>query len=199
MMIHSVGDSHARCSFAGIPEVITHEIGPVTMESVGKIRSGFSSSAILDSIIENQDITKEDTVILCFGEIDVRSKIQPRVDAGERENDIITEIVDDYILTIQESQYYRNIWVLSITPPVSSTEQWNNPGFPFLGTDEARSRYTKKMNKLLRIECKLADIPLLDVYDNYKDEKDMLVSSLSDGSVHIGDTSFVKDALLSRR
>lgn len=196
-MIHSVGDSHARCSFAGIPEVVTHEIGPITMESVGKPRPGISSSEMLDMIIENQGITEQDTVILCFGEIDIRSKIQPRIDAGEKEDFIIGQITYDYMITITCSKY-KNKMILSITPPASSTEQWNNPSFPFLGTDKDRARFTKKMNEHLRRQCKEVNIPFLDVYASYKDENDMLTPSLSDGSVHIGNTSFVRDTLLNR-
>jgi hypothetical protein len=196
-MIHSVGDSHARCSFAGIPEVVTHEIGPITMESVGKPRPGISSSEMLDMIIENQGITEQDTVILCFGEIDIRSKIQPRIEAGEKEDFIIGQITYDYMMTVACSKY-KNKMILSITPSASSAEQWNNPSFPFLGTDKDRARFTKKMNEHLRKQCKEINIPFLDVYDNYKDENGMIIPSLSDGSVHIGNTSFVKEALLNR-
>ena len=194
-MIHSIGDSHARCSFTGLAKVVTHEVGPITMESVGKPRLGVSSSEMLDMIIANKGVTEQDTVILCFGEIDIRSKIQPRIDAGEKEDFIIGQITYDYMITVTCSKYKNKI-ILSVTPSASSAGQWNNPSFPFLGTDKDRARFTKKMNEHLRKQCTEVNIPFLDVYESYKDENDMLISSLSDGSVHIGDTSHVREAIL---
>ena len=204
-MIHSVGDSHAQWSFRGIPGVAFHEIGPITMSAVGKQRKGASTSAImLDNVIESLGITESDTIILCFGEIDTRCHVYPRVQAGENEDEVIEELVSDYFHTIQNSRF-KNIWVLSITPSWAR-ELWlaylitqgrpeDNEAYPLRGGDVERARYTRKMNAWLRVECKRLNVPLVDVYDDYRDEAGMLIPALSDGSLHIGDNRFVRAAL----
>ena len=194
-MIHSVGDSHARCSFYDIDEVMEHEIGPVTMESVGKQRVGAStSSGILNITLERSGISESDLAILCFGEIDVRCKIHPRILADEDEDSIINELIENFVHTVIHATH-KNFWIMSITPPVSIMGQWNNEAFPFLGTDEERSRYARKMNEKLRVKAEIAGIPVLDVYDDYRDASGMLIPELSDGTVHIGKTEFVRQAL----
>ena len=198
-MIHSVGDSHAQWSFKRTG-IVEHEIGAVTMQSIGK-----NTSVMLDTIIAGLGITQEDTIIMCCGEIDARCHIQPRIDAGEDEDQIVSNLVANYIERLVNSKF-KNMWVLSVTPAwdYASWEEFiiRTPGrsvagdpFPLRGSDGDRARYTKKMNSYLQTTCAEFHIPFVDVYDFYSDDKGMLIRSLSDGTLHIGDTRFVKQVL----
>jgi len=196
MKIYTLGDSHASKSytFAGIDYVHCNWIGPVTMESVGKSRGNHSSSELLDEILQSYNIDVNDVVILCFGEIDSRCIINPRIVNGENEDDVINSLVLNFINTIINSNH-KIFWILSITPPVYKNVDSENTGFPFRGKDEERSRYTKKMNTKLRMECERLHIPFVDVYDYYTDELGMLREEIIKDYVHIGDSGYVKNVL----
>lgn len=202
-MIHSIGDSHAQWSFKGTG-VVDHEIGPVTMGTVGKSRDGMLGSQLLDTIIERCGVEPTDTVIMCFGEIDTRCHIQPRVDAGEDEDQIIKELVDGYFQTIYGSRHLK-FWVMSITPAWRKAE-WSTflaqngrseqtEQFPLRGEDVDRSRYVQKLNTALRQECQRGHVFFLDVHEHYCDAEGMLIPALSDGNLHIGNTSYVQKAV----
>ena len=193
-MIHTLGDSHARCSFVGIPGVTGHELGPICMESVGKPRGKQSSSFMLDEIIASKNIQSSDLVILCFGEIDIRSKIQPRIEAGESEYGIIDELVTNFFITIQNSSH-KNFWVFNVVPPISNSNRYYNPALPILGTDGERARWTRLMNVRLKEACREANILFLDVYDKYVNKDGMMTLKLACEEIHIGDTRFVKQEL----
>ncbi len=186
-MIHTIGDSHADFSFRGIPNVIRHNIGMVTMESVGKDRKGKSSSEILDDILQQYAIQDEDIVILCFGEIDARCIIYPKIEK-EDINTVINLLVAQYFATILRSKH-KNYWIMSVVP--AGYYMKIDHAFPYLGSDEERSIYTQKINKILKEQCLSLSIPFLDIYSLYKDEKGMLQKEYSIDGCHINNTSFI--------
>ena len=191
-MIHTIGDSHAKYSFDGIVGVICHHIGPVTMESVGKMRQSKSSSIYLEEILIEHKIKNDEVVILCFGEIDVRCRIKPKINNGENEDNVIKSLVSNYIETINNTNH-KNFWILGVIPPTCFREETH--GYPFLGSDEERSIYCRKINLSLKEMCKKNGIVFLDIYELYKDDRGMLKKELSDNNVHIGNTEFVKELI----
>jgi hypothetical protein len=68
MVIHAIGDSHVKLNFGGDPRIVVHHLGPVTMRAVSKDgRNNIS--------LKELGIVDGDSVIWCFGEIDVRCHI----------------------------------------------------------------------------------------------------------------------------
>jgi hypothetical protein len=191
-MIHSYGDSHAKFSFSGIPNVITHNIGPVTMESVGK-NNNIKQIKIM---FTDFNIKKDDIVIFCFGEIDCRVHIKNNIE----HIDIITTKYIDTILELKKE--FPNIWIMSVIPPAYSSDLIINQQYPFVGNDSERSEYTNRMNVCLRRLCEEKNIVFFDIYDDYKDENGMLKPELSYNKeiadVHIGNTIFVENKLKMR-
>jgi hypothetical protein len=58
-----------------------------------------------------------------------------------------------------------------------------------------QSTFLKDENNILKEMCLQKNISFIDVYDAYSDEKGMLLQHLSDGSVHIGNTTYVSEEL----
>jgi len=177
-MFYTLGDSHSIHTFHCVHNLVSHHIGPILMNSVSKQRS---VSGFIDTFV-TKGITPSDIIILCFGEIDCRCHIHPAIESGEKEDDVINDLADNYINILRQLNPYI-VWVLSITPPCHDPGQQVYPeGTPFLwkGTDEERSRYTKKMNERLKKNCLDFNIPYLDIYSDYVDEKGMLQPELSD-------------------
>lgn len=108
-----------------------------------------------DNIIINFEDSKEyDTNILCY-EVDCRCHIKRQVNLGRNEDDVINELVKDYINTIKNTiKKYKNI---AIIPPVEQEYEFLNcpitHEFPFVGSDSDRVRFTQKMNDLLKKYC----------------------------------------------
>ena len=105
-------------------------------------------------------MTGKDTVLLAYGEVDCRCNIQRKIDAGHEEDDVICELITNYFRTIRNNIHpHAKVVIVSIIPPTKQNELESLHGpiahaFPFVGTDEARSRYTKKMNFLLEQNAK---------------------------------------------
>jgi hypothetical protein len=105
-----------------------------------------------DNMIINhnpQEVTGKDTVLLVYGEVDCRCHIQRQIDAGREEDDVICELITNYFRTIRNNIHPQaKVVIVSIIPPTKQNELESLHGpithaFPFVGTDEARSRYTK--------------------------------------------------------
>ena len=183
-IIHTLGDSHAEFTFKRVRGVSWHTIGAVTMGSVGR-PNGYIS---LDAYLERYNITEDNIVILCFGEIDVRCHIKNRIENGEFLIDIVKSLVDNYLNTVQLSNH-RKYWIFSVPPPGKDRETYHE--WPYQGTDEERSEYTYQMNLYLKWKCAEMKIPFLNVYDYYKDEKGMLRDGFSPDDAHIVDPNYM--------
>ena len=113
MVIHAIGDSHAKLNFGGDPRFVVHHLGPVTMHAVGRDgRNNISPKEL--------GVVSGDTVIWCFGEIDIRCHIIRQRDLL---NENISSIVDllamryiNSIIDIQHGLEVKTI-VLAVIPP----------------------------------------------------------------------------------
>lgn len=91
-----------------------------------------------------------------------------------------------------------SVIVVGITPPLSKMEYETIHGpitheFPFVGTDECRVRYTRKMNDCIKKMCSEYGYYFFggeDVYGFYTDPNGCLKFELSDSNVHIGQNGF---------
>lgn len=186
MKIFSIGDSHSSTTFKGLPVIPQEQTGR-TMYRIGQMGKL--------NIQKNQktkkiEIQKEDILIVCFGEVDVRCHIHKHIINSLEE--VIIPLVEKYFESIKNStsNIGCKVYVMSIVPPAYNDQQENST-FPFLGTDEERKMYCVEINKTLQKYCKINNLNYLDIYSLYADENGMLNKSLSDGHVHIKDTSLV--------
>jgi len=168
-VIYTVGDSHCWHAWLKIPGVITRGMGPMTMYHFGLSRV---------NVVEG--IPEDAIVCFCWGEIDCRChvhKYQPW-------QETIDKLVENYLYTIGlNAKTHKNVWIYNVVPPPRKAKTPENPGFPFLGTDEERLAYVKYMNEKL----KQGGYPFVDIYDKLCDQDGFLIAEKSDGHVHIAD------------
>jgi hypothetical protein len=191
-MIYIYGDSHAHFCFKRLGlEYKDYNQPNITMHRIGR-----------DNIIINynkEEVQEKDIVVLVYGEVDCRCHIQRQIDSGRIEDDVIAELVDNYLLTIQDN-VNKNIRVVivGVIPQTLQHDYECRHGpiyheFPFIGTDADRVRYTNKLNKLLEDKCSEIGTGYyyFNPYDYYTREEDgTLKYELSDNIVHLGDNTY---------
>lgn len=134
--------------------------------------------------ISNQMI--EDTIILCFGEIDCRAQVKKISEDNNRDyNDVIREIVNNYFILI-DSIKDKNIIINSVTPELvenphhyyykDNLEDFDCPR----GTYQERKIYKEIFNKLVEEECNLRGIKFLNIYN-------MIENSLYKSKLYLDD------------
>lgn len=191
MSIHTIGDSHC---YHGWSNIISHYLGALLCYSFGKEK--------LNRIdIRNYNIKDGDTIIFCLGEIDCRCHIHKHITDKITYENIIDNIINDYIdaieLNINVSQIkLKNICIYNVIPPVYKNNTPNNFEFPYLGTDNERKEYILYFNKKLKEKCNEKNYIFFDIYDKYVDEYGFLNKQLSDEIVHIRDGSYINDFII---
>lgn len=176
--IHVIGDSHSQ-EFLGIKNCIIHYIGPRTMHRIG--RDGLS---ILN--FKQFNIQENDTVVLVFGEIDVRCHIGRQRDFYERDlEEVLDTLLENYFKTITMNRsFYNNLNILTytVTPPVLEAF---NVGYESYGIAQDRVSISKLLNQKLIEKSLQAGFGVIDVYNHYADKNGILLPELSDGGLHI--------------
>jgi hypothetical protein len=188
MSIHTIGDSHSGFGWSGI---IQHHLGAVLCYSFGKEK-------INRCDIRNFNIKDGDTIVFCLGEIDCRCHIHKHVTQTTTYQDIINNIVNNYFeaieLNVSISQIkLKNICVYNVVPPVQKYNNWENPEYPYLGSDLERKQYSLYFNQKLKEKCIEKNYIFFDIYNNYIDENGFLRKDLSDGNVHIGNGIYISN------
>lgn len=195
--IYTIGDSHSRLSFEYNFNIQTRHpritnsfwIGAFTMYRVGRDSISFNTHSVpLNGI-----------VVSCFGEIDVRNHIHKHVELGRYEDDIIEELVSNYMKALLHNRQngYKYIAVMNIVPVTEYQFDIDTPHirkpilesgsseFPFLGTHSDRQRYTLKMNKSLQTHCMSNHFGYLDIYTKHVNDQGFLKIDYSDGNCHL--------------
>lgn len=176
-------------TFAGL-EVIPHHVGPWTMHRIA--RDGMQDQPTF--------FGQGDSMIFCFGEIDVRCHIKKQALEQQRgPEEVIAELAKDYIGSLQKFGQTRTdlkLFVLSVVPPARAEHIAPLAGFPVIGTDQERASFTRTLNERLEQHCNDVGIGYIDIHTPYADEDGMLPRSLADVcSIHIADTRYVRRAL----
>ena len=187
MSIHTIGDSH---SYFGWSEgVIKHHIGPLLCYTIGIQK--------LDRLdIRNYNIYDGDTIIFCLGEVDCRCHIHKHITDILTYEMIIDDIINNYFeaidlnITISNIKF-KHICVYNVVPPVKKNDTSENQEFPFLGTDEERKSYVLYFNKKIKEKCIEYNYIFFDVYNDYSCENGYIINNLSDGHVHIKDSTYI--------
>jgi len=192
-MIYIYGDSHAHDCFKNlkIPFIDLH-LSNKTMHSIGR-----------DKIIVNYDRshhTDDSIIILSYGEIDCRCHIQKQINIGFDEDIIINTLVYNYFEAIKYNlNKYKLVIIVAVIPPTEKDayEKINGPithNHPFVGSDEDRARYTKKVNEKIEEFCRDNKYIYFDPYEYYRQENGCLKYEYSDNTVHLKDTDhFLKE------
>jgi hypothetical protein len=192
-MIYVVGDSHAAYTFAGVPGVVAHHLGPVTLR-----RAGGAADPLLPAAVAALGLTAADTIIWCFGEIDCRCHVKPLAEHLERGLVALLEgWVDAYLTQVQGLPVNgARAGVLAVLPPVEGERAAGNAQFPAAGTDAERAGYVGDLNRLLATGCAARGLLFVDVHAAYADARGLLPLALSDGHVHVCDTEPAEDMLV---
>jgi hypothetical protein len=203
-MIYSIGDSHANNTFKNIDQVTRTCVGSLTLKRV----SHQDDNTLANKLLEISPCLN-DTIIFCFGEIDIRIFVKINLDNNPQYSlsALLENWVKHYLAKIYSLSSQRfNTLVMSVVPPC----YLNTPqkAFPGAASDNPgtsnieRALYTKETNRLLKQECNILGIGYLDIYSQYKDENGMLPFELSDtdimghpNGIHIGNTAKVKELL----
>lgn len=194
-MIYTYGDSHSVFGWAKIHGVICGHIGPVLMHSFDESSCNLSPSI-------------KDSVVFCFGEIDVRGHIKKQIILGNTLENVASVLVNNYIDKILRLKF-QNAYVYNIIPTrrvdtpepydISACTQYQKYNaekakpFPFTGSDIERREYNKLVNDLLKVKCAYNNIGFIDIFEKYCDCDGFLDMRLSDGTVHIDDEKFLKE------
>jgi hypothetical protein len=191
-MLHTIGDSHAHAPFLNIPGVLTHWVGPVTMKRIGHP----SESLLLDTAAVAAP-KKGDSLLLCFGEIDIRCWAHVHVSQRKREpNALLADWTSAYLDKAALLARIVPTAILSIVPP-SRGSAIDRQEFPVAGSDAERAEYTRIANRLLAEGCPSRGLLFADVHSLYADGYGMMRRELADSSVHINDTRPLKSLLRS--
>ena len=188
-MIHTIGDSHSYTGWQNIKDmhINMHHLGPKLCFSIG--RDGIN--------IDGFNINDGDTVIFCLGEIDCRCHIHNHITDTITYQDIINNIIHNYLEAIEVNIFnlqikLKNVCIYNVVPPIQKHNTFENPDYPYLGTDEDRKKYVLYFNEKLKDKCTEKDYIFFDIYDKYIDKNGFLRKDLSDGNVHIYDPIYIK-------
>jgi hypothetical protein len=157
----------------------------------------------------NHSVPKDGIIVSCFGEIDIRNHIHKHVELGRHEDDIIEELVSNYMKALIHNRQngYKYIAIMNIIPVTEyqfdietphirkPTLESGSPEFLFLGTHSDRQRYTTKMNKSLQIHCISNHFGYLDIYTKHVNDQGFLKVDYSDGNCHLRCKHFLDEIL----
>lgn len=217
-MIHTYGDSHAYYTFVGVPGVIVHALGPVTMRriSTGRTRKDRSLNyAVSEAATEHVDDTvlqdavaatalvPADLIIVSCGEGDVRCFLKPQLAHDQ--------VTAEAYLAAMAARYVDRVTaldrrgahtgVLSVPPPAPYERAWSiawppsQLNVPPAGGDAERAYFTRVLNYHLACACAAKGLLYVDVHGRCADAEGMLIAELSDGGVHIVNPTGVQAAL----
>ena len=198
-MIYIYGDSHAAITFKGLP--LDHK--NYSRSSVTLFRIGRDKTII--NFDPNEVTGKNDIVVLCWGEVDCRCHIQRQINSGKDEDTVITELITAYSETLRttltNTVKAAQIILVAVIPPTKQNDYERIHGpitheFPFIGTDEDRVRFTRKINTQLQELASTHGYTFFNPYDYYTLPDGTLHHALSDTMVHIGDNSHALDRFL---
>lgn len=187
-MIFIYGDSHAESNFKNLRIANTncYEYS-ITMHRIGRDRAIINFS--------NSHLSSDNIYVLQYGEVDCRCHIGRQIALGREVNDICVELVSTYFESIaQHITVCKKIIVCAVVPPTRRNDYESVHGpirhaFPFIGTDAERVEYTTLVNNLIKEYCDKYGYVFFDPYDYYKRSDGTLKYELSDGNVHIANTS----------
>ena len=181
------GDSHALVSFRNLE--IEHR--NLFQFSRTMFRIGRDNQIIH---FNPDHVSKDRIFCLIYGEVDVRGHIGKQVHYGRHHEIVCKELVNSYLLTIQNNiTEYKAIIIVAISPPTASKDheqcnihnETNGGPIPFIGTDSDRVIYRNCINELLEEGCLKLGYVFFNPYASYTREDGTLKYELSDKCIHV--------------
>ena len=187
------GDSHAAVSFKNLP--IDHR--NLFQFSRTMFRIGRDNQIIN---FKEEHNSRDRIFCLVYGEVDVRGHVGKQVHYGRHHENVCKELVDAYLLAIQNNiREYKAIIIVAVSPPTSDkdhapcnvhSEVTGGP-IPFIGTDWARVIYRNCLNRMLEEECSKFGYIFFNPYGPYTREDGTLKYELSDKCIHIWENTHI--------
>ena len=187
MKIYTIGDSYSIIYDKSDLVDNFYWLGAMTMYHVGTKLIDFSNVECdpLGCGKEIKSVPTDGIVLACFGEIDVRHHVFKQICLGREEDEIIFNLVNNYIEALKFNKIkYKYIGCPSIVPVRKNFESEQNP---VRGSDVERLRYTLKLNYLLERELPKYGIYFMNLYQYYCNSEGYLIDddSYRDKSVHL--------------
>lgn len=171
-MIHCIGDSHSSI-FSGsevmqpvwparskdnLDKFRSYRIGPATAYQLD------NKKPILNNIITLMDKDK-DSLLFCFGEVDIRAHLKKQIDLQKRSvKDIVKECVDRYFNTIL---HYKGLGInVMVWGPIASWSNKKPYSGPSFGTCLERNEITREFNEYLKMLCDSEGIKFITIFYN---------------------------------
>lgn len=160
MTIHCIGDSHSAV-FSGeevmqpcwpesasnnFPPFKSYRIGPATAYQIANKQS------IIEPLLDSLDLSLEDKIMFCFGEVDIRAHLIKQSKLQEKPvNDLVVECVERYINALS---YYKKYGVkIILWGPIATWNDEKKYMGPSFGTHQERNWVTFAFNVALQFAC----------------------------------------------
>jgi hypothetical protein len=201
-MIHCIGDSHSAV-FSGeenmqpewpalasnkLPFFKSYRLGPATAYQLK------NKKHLIDEII-NQQFNDGDSLLFCFGEVDIRAHLLKQVSLQNRSiEDIVKECVDRYFEVILS---YKNKGINCIVwGPIASWHESKHYSGPSFGSCAERNEVTRQFNQYIEQLCNQNDVKFVTIFYDMIDENNETNAYFLDnwpGShMHLSQTSMPK-------
>ncbi|GEM_PF-1797978 len=191
--VYAIGDSHSA-SFGGNGIVALH-VGPVTAYRVGRpdelrrliVGAAFGEWPPLrfHAGLARAVIRPGDVVLMVFGEIDVRVHFGPQWPGFGSPEELACFLAQRLAAETRALASRTGLFgaVASVVPPSDFLDP--DPAFPTNGSIAERVEWTRLVNAELAAACRRFELPFIDTYADYADERGVLAARFSDGTVHI--------------
>ena len=187
-MIHCIGDSHASV-FSGkdemqpvwpdrsndiLPYFRSYRIGPATAYNL------FNKIPVISEILYTQVDKENDTVVFCFGEVDIRAHL---IKQQQLQNKPLSEIVEECVRRYSEVIIYfiQQGYKVAVWSPIASwgdNKPYKGPSF---GTNSERNLATAFFYLFLLKYLSVYNTPILSIFvDMIKDDFTTETSFLDD-------------------
>jgi hypothetical protein len=169
-MIHCIGDSHSAV-FSGeetmqpewpqiasnkLPYFNSYRLGPATAYQLE------NKKHLIDDII-NKHVKENDSILFCFGEVDIRAHLMKQMSLQSRTlEDIVKECVDRYfdvILSYKNKNINCIVW-----GPIASWHESKRYSGPSFGTCVERNKITKEFNRYVEELCIKNDVHFVTIF-----------------------------------
>lgn len=199
--ILTIGDSHSsdvhshwgKINIEGL-EIIAAHIGSRLAYTLGR---GIINHTVIQRI-NDAKLKKDDPIIFCMGEIDVRCHVKNQSKEKDWQQ-VIREIVFPYLKTIKElTVNFSEVYVYNITPTKNiPSQEGSDDQFPFRGTPEERRGCTLYMNKIIMENCEKFGLKFFDIYSSIIDSQGFLNVNQADASIHVIDPLPAQEFILN--
>lgn len=169
-MIHCIGDSHSAV-FSGeetmqpewpalasnkLPYFKSYRLGPATAYQLE------NKKHLIDDIL-SQHYNTGDSLLFCFGEVDIRAHLIKQMQLQNRNlDDIVKECVDRYFKVIID---YKNQGINCIVwGPIASWHESKRYSGPSFGTCVERNLVTKEFNRYIEELCNLHGVGFVTIF-----------------------------------